>query len=156
MIWRDSEHIQAELEKTFRLIEDTRMRGLPLLNPALEVQTTVFKRCTAGDWAGVLITPWSMNLILLPGDENGWAGTPSGGELERNFPSGDYRFTAARDDDLGPYALCSLFSPMFEFSDQATALAAAQGAFEGLWTPPARSISRRDLLRGALNKGKPI
>jgi len=55
---------------------------------------------------------------------------------------------------MGIYALCSLFSPMFQFENQAAALAAAQSALQGLLAEVARhNVSRRDLLRGAISKG---
>jgi hypothetical protein len=43
---------------------------------------------------------------------------------------------------------------MFQFENQAAALAAAQAALQGLLTaPPPRAVSRRDLLRGAIGNG---
>ena len=63
----------AGLEAVFRRIATTRMRGVPVLNPALSVQAIGFgpdPLRTAPDAAptmlGVLVTPWFMNLLRLP------------------------------------------------------------------------------------------
>ena len=46
-------------------IQRERMADIPLLNPALEVQAVGFSVWEAY-CLGVLITPWFMNLMLLP------------------------------------------------------------------------------------------
>ena len=153
MHWQESSRIIAALETTFKRILASRMRGLPLLNPALTVQAVGFEGFN-GDWLGILITPWFMNLLLLPGQDSAWAESQPGGKFEMPFPYGVFEFTLAGEADLGVYAQCSLFSPMFQFTCQDDALAAARAALQGLLAEPApRSLSRRDLLRGSLGKG---
>ena len=94
-----------------------------------------------------------MNLLLLPRPDSTWQTQAPGSKFSRTFPYGVFEFTVANEAQLGVYAVCSLFSPMFQFADQAAALAAAQAALQGLLTSPApRAVSRRDLLRGALGK----
>ncbi|TCV81338.1 [NiFe] hydrogenase assembly HybE family chaperone [Methylomonas methanica] len=150
MHWRDGEQIRQTLEAVFNDILTTRMRDMPLLNPALAVRALGFDRYNA-DWPGVLITPWFMNVLLFPGAESGWITQVPGSKFEQIFPYGSFEFTVADEAQLGRYAQCSLFSPMFQFADQAAALAAAESALQALLTGPAPSaISRRDLLRGNL------
>ncbi|MGZ8157315.1 MAG: [NiFe]-hydrogenase assembly chaperone HybE [Methylobacter sp.] len=155
MAWQDSEHIRRTLEATFIDIMQTRMRDVPVLNPALSVQALGFSRYQQ-DWLGVLITPWFMNLLLLPEPDSAWQTQQPGSKFSQPFPYGLFEFTVAQEAQLGIYAQCSLFSPMFEFVDQISAVAAAQSALHGLLTSPApRVVSRRDLLRGNLGKGNP-
>ncbi|PPD38647.1 MAG: rubredoxin [Methylobacter sp.] len=152
MLWRESGQIRLALETAFNDILDTRMGGLPIVNTALSVQAIGFDRFN-GDWLGVLLTPWCMNLLLLPGSDSTWCGQASGTSIERHFPYGTFEFTLGSEMPLGMYAQCSLFSPMFQFADQAAALATAQAALQGLLAASAaRGVSRRDLLRGTIGK----
>ena len=138
----------------FNDILQTRMLDVPVLNPALSVQALGFLRYQQ-DWLGVLITPWFMNLLLLPEPESAWQTQAPGSKFSRTFPYGVFEFTMANEAQLGVYAVCSLFSPMFQFEGQAAAAAAAKAALQGLLTSPAtRAVSRRDLLRGNLGPGK--
>lgn len=152
MPWLDSGQIKSALETTFNDILATRMRGLPVVNPRLSVHAVGFERF--GDlWPGILVTPWFMNLLLLPGKGNPWLHLPPGSAFEHNFPVGTFLLTVAHEARLGLYAQCSLFSPMFDFNDQAAAIAAAESARQGLLAQPApRAVSRRDLLRGHLGR----
>ena len=156
MIWQNSEQIRHKLETTFNEILAERMRGLPVVNASLSVQAVGFNRINE-DWLGVLITPWFMNLLLLPGSESIWREHQPGTKIEKRYPYGVFEFTLGSEPQLGIYALCSLFSPMFQFENQAAALAAAQAALQGLLTvteAASRGVSRRDLLRGSLGNGK--
>lgn len=151
--WRDSAQIRSALEAAFNLVLTTRMHGLPMNNQSLSVQAVGFERFVDGDWLGVLITPWSMNLLLLPDEATDWSDLAAGSQFLRSFSYGDYLFTVGNEAELGIYGQCSLFSPMFEFADQAAAVATAQAALSHLIAAPVRAISRRDLLRGSLAKG---
>ncbi|MGR8930901.1 MAG: [NiFe]-hydrogenase assembly chaperone HybE [Gammaproteobacteria bacterium] len=152
MLWQDSQQIQTSLETTFNVILETRMRDMPFLNPALSVETLRFERI-ADDWLGILITPWSMNLLLLPTIVSKWVALAPGQQFEQNFPSGRFVFTVAHEGGLGVYAQCSLFSPMLQFQDQLAAQTAAQSALTALLNPEASpSLSRRNLLRGRFGK----
>jgi [NiFe] hydrogenase assembly HybE family chaperone len=154
MIWQNSEQITLALETTFNEILAKRMRDLPVVNVELSVQAIGFNRFNE-DWLGILITPWFMNLMLLPGSNSAWREQQPGTKIEKHFPYGAFDFTLGSETQLGTYALCSLFSPMFQFESQAAALTAAQAALQGLLaeTTP-RGVSRRDLLRGAIGNGK--
>ena len=61
----------ARIEAAFRAILETRMRGLPVLNPAVEVEAVGF-RAWEGHWLGMLVTPWFINLMLLPLEPERW------------------------------------------------------------------------------------
>ena len=162
--WRDGAELQQLLEGTFNGILHARMAGLPVLNPALKVQALNFFRYHP-HWVGLLITPWFMNLLLLPQSASEWLQHDAGSRLTCRFPVGDFEFVVARESGLGLYASCSLYSPMFEFDCQAVAVTTAQAAWQFLFgeeavlasamdEPVAVAISRRDLLRGRIGQRK--
>lgn len=158
----------CRLQAAFRHIADTRMAGMAMVNPALAVEA-VGIRPWNGDWVGVLITPWSMNLICLPATDAEWEALPSGTKREVELPSGSYEFLTAHEDALGPYLTSSLFSPMFDFSDMGQARAVATAVLDEIFAPQAQEsapapvlttkleqpVSRRGFLGAFLGQGNP-
>lgn len=139
---------ECALEASFERIRTERMAGLPMLNDKLRVEALGFR-----DWQGVrvgaLVTPWSINLIILPGQGAPLPAARSGESRTWAFPSGEYDFVCADDPTLGAYAQCSLFSPAFEFDSHDDASAAARAALEALMASPQPArMSRRGLLLG--------
>ncbi len=117
---QEAEAVRRQLEEVFGRIQRERMQDLPLVHEGLAVEAIGFRRSGAAR-VGVLITPWSMNLLRLPDDDpiaEGTVGT-------RELPRGPVDFIGAREDIIGPYETCSLFSPMHRFEDQAAARAVA-------------------------------
>ena len=55
----------ADLVAHYEAIYAERMRDLPIVNPRLAVEAVGFEQWEDQD-LGVLITPWFMNLVLLP------------------------------------------------------------------------------------------
>lgn len=142
--------LRVQICARYRKIERTRMAGLPMLNPALEVACFGFER--QGEPArplGVLVTPWCMNLMLLPGEDDDWARRAVGEKQMITLPSGHYEFIHAEDAELGRFASCSLFSPMAEFEDQAAAEATAEAVLAALFADEHRSENERDALADA-------
>lgn len=126
------------LEDVFADIYASKMRGLPFVNEALNVKAVGF--CSfEGQLVGALVTPWFMNLIVLPAAGADWSGVVSGHKKLLEFPSGAYEFTAALRDGgdgaLPGYWACSLFSPMFNFTTMLQAVDTAQAAVRGLLDP---------------------
>ncbi len=168
----------ARLTDAFRAAAH-RMTGLAFVNPALEVEAVGFAPWE-GRWLGVMLTPWFMNLTLTPHDPAAWRPLLPGAKRRYRFPAGDYEFVGARDDAIGEYQVCSLFSPLLEFDDHETARLVATLAREALFdpanaevaempvpnlSPPARAqpgpltqirdsldapLSKRDFLRGRI------
>lgn len=120
------------LEDRFRVILQRQMQDMPMLNAALAVEA-VGLRPWNDHWLGILITPWFMNLLLMPRVSAKWH--PIGERESRHyvFPAGVFEFIGARDPVLGDYQACSLFSPMFEFADQQTARDTAVAALDALF-----------------------
>ena len=152
--------VTARIEDAFRRVHDTAMRDLPIANPRLAVEV-LGTRPWQDHWLAVLLTPWCMNLMLVPdpscpclrgeGDTQWWP-----------FASGDYPFVVHHCHRLGCYHASSLFSPMFAFTTQAEAEAVAWQTLAQLHRPPerdaggdAKRLSRRGFLRSVLAGGGP-
>src|SRR5271169_127299 len=127
-----TENPAARLEAAFRVVYEKRMQGLPFINPALSVEAVDVLPWN-GHWLGVLITPWFMNLMLLPDNDEAWPALRPGEKCEQIFPAGIFEFIAGRESTLGEYLACSLFSPMFEFADHETARLTASAARAALF-----------------------
>lgn len=152
MNWRGGSEIESLLERVFNRVLEQKMQDLPFVNPALSVRALDFSTCQHG-WLGVLLTPWSMNLLLLPNPAGDWMNRTPGSKFELAFPYGRFEFTLAEHAELGRYGQCALFSDMLPFQDQEAALIAAKAAAEQLFAAePPRAISRRNLLRGAFRE----
>lgn len=146
------------LAQRFRDIAATRMRGLPLLHPALQVEAVGFawqhiEPQASSGVLGILITPWCMNLIWLP---DAAQNRPAEGQ-SHEYQIGDERldFISVEDEVFGHYQSCSLFSPMFDFSDQQSVRETAIHVLSLLRRPPLKAPanpSRRSLLFGRLSE----
>lgn len=126
--------IAERLEAVFSHIHETRMKEVPILNARLAVEAVGF-RAWNGDWIGVLITPWCINLMLLPGDEisaEQWRGPGLGSSVFHVLPAGGFDFLVGEEEALGRFQMCSLFLPVLEFADQEAARVAAEAALEAL------------------------
>lgn len=123
------------VEAAFFRIEQTRMAGVPIRNPALRVEAVNFQRWQ-GHWLGVVITPWCMSVLLLPGRTEGWQTVAENQRRFVKFPAGDFVFLGNDEAELGHYQSCALFSPMDKFAAQADARAVAQASIGGLLTSP--------------------
>jgi len=146
----------ALVTATFRRIRQERMADVPL--PPLEVEAVGFRRWN-GHWLGVLITPWAMSLMLLPGAAEGWDLPGDNEKRAVAFPSGNYAFLAGTEEGLGEYQSCSLISPVAHFPDQETARLTAEAALFALLQEPAKAVesekpalSRRGFLTGRVDR----
>ncbi len=118
------EAIAGGLESVFHRIEKTAMAGVPILNPRLSVKAVGLREC-GDEWLALLVTPWFMNLVLLPRAGPDALSATTGEKSHVAFPAGRYEFIHAFEDELGSYRVCSLFSPVLEFADQESAEATA-------------------------------
>lgn len=150
----------------FTLIGEQRMRDLPVYNAALGVEAVGFRPAEAG-CIGVLITPWFMNLILLPDHPPHNLAATTAQKVSRELDSGAHDFMVGEDEELGRYEFISLASPMFAFTSQAAARQAAQAGIDRLVNaknpehtlhfsaaPPA-DLQRRAFLRGRVRAAPP-
>ena len=126
---------EARLLAAFQRIATTRMAGVALCNPALSVETVGFTSWQ-GLRAGVLITPWALNLVLLPDGSEAFRPQEVDERQSWRFPSGDYAFMGGAEPECGPFQFCSLFSPAFEFAAQQIARETAQAIMSELFRSP--------------------
>lgn len=132
----------AALQALFARIAATRMQGVPILHPGIGVTAVGFEPGDDGLGAvGVLVTPWFMNLVWLPLVERDAQDRPLpalavGATRMRAVGNERFDFIGAHEPGFGPYEACSLFSPMLDFADEATALATALQVLAVLRAPP--------------------
>lgn len=129
-----AENPSAQVEATFRRIHVERMADLPLLNPALEVAAVGFAR-DGTDWRGVLVTPWCVDLLLLPASAD-WTVPGPHERVFRQYAAGSFAFLPNREDGLGDYLTCALIHDMRQFPDQDTARMTAQACLIALDLAP--------------------
>jgi [NiFe] hydrogenase assembly HybE family chaperone len=131
--------IGRTLEQAYTQIQHTRMRGLPIVNPALRV-ALVGLLPWDGLCIGVLVTPWCMNLLALslPG---GRALLPATAGTTRTLylPAGRYDLLAAHLPQIGHHLSGSLYSPMDAFTSQGEAVTAARAALDLLFDTGAQA-----------------
>jgi [NiFe] hydrogenase assembly HybE family chaperone len=149
----------ATLQAVFAEIAGSRMAGLPLLNPRLQVEAIGFEllhapapaptgeppACSAalpcgGPCAlGVLVTPWFMNLVCLPLLAQDLPAAV-GQRQSRLIGGQQFDFLVAHEPALGSFGACSLFSPMQDFGDAAMARATALAVLDLLRQGPAAPL----------------
>ncbi|MCU7960896.1 MAG: [NiFe]-hydrogenase assembly chaperone HybE [gamma proteobacterium symbiont of Bathyaustriella thionipta] len=157
-----------QLADAYRNKVQARMRDLPVYNAALQVETLGFS-LYEGRLCGVLITPWCMNLLLLPGADDNWTALAPGKTMDLSFPAGEYSFTLSLTQDIMPHLSLPLFTTVLDFKDQDMARDVAREVLRCLYRetehkasvdPLAteldkrhkKALSRRDFLRGRLSE----
>ncbi|WP_163576890.1 [NiFe]-hydrogenase assembly chaperone HybE [Halomonas faecis] len=164
-----AEDPSRQLESVFEAIYWQRMQGVDLINPLLPIKASGF-RLWEGSWVGTLLTPWFLNLMVLPADSGCWEGLACGERRGLRFPAGEFPFAGGHEPGIGDYLFCSLMSPVGDLTDPLAAVELAEEVMTLLMTPPepaeeeatmaetpekalpcataARGLSRRDFLRG--------
>ena len=106
-------------------------RDRPAVNPLLTCRAVGFSHYR-GDWLGVLITPWFVDLYLLPGGGSLWGDIPAGQRRYVELPQGTVPFTAADDPKIGPYQYSPLMAPVSTLPDMAAAMKLAHEVMRGI------------------------
>ena len=134
------------LADAYARIHRERMADMPFCNPALTVEVVEFRPWQSLQ-VGILITPWMINMILAPvrtdvATDEASLFQPLGPDQHHTwgFPAGEYDFMGWTEPECGPFHFCSLFSPTFEFGDQATAKETANLIMNSLFTPPVEAM----------------
>ncbi len=159
----NTQTVSKTLENLFQSILKERMHGVPILNRRLGVEAVGFCKWNQY-WLGVMLTPWFMNLLLLPDEdcEIEWDKQHVGSKHFFTFPAGEFEFIVSHEASIGRFLMSSLFSPVFEFGDQETALITAETVMAELFAAPEsddpdeRDEEMRDIWEGKLpDKGEP-
>jgi len=151
--------IEQKLEAVFKDIADTRMAGLPICNTALRVQAVGF--CEWNDhWVGVLITPWTISLALMPGAKGPLKTLGADEKMSWEFPSGKYEFMGLNEPALGSCQVCSLISPVIDIESHEVAVDVAGQVMQALFVTDdsdvKRDAQRKREFEEARIKGEPV
>jgi [NiFe] hydrogenase assembly HybE family chaperone len=134
-----AEDPSALLTRFYDRVWREQMHDLPFVNPALSVEAIGFRR-HEGDWVGIVVTPWFLNLFLIPGGGTLWQDLASGEQRTVAFPVGELDFIADNNPNpeapITAYQYCPLMHPVQHLPDQATARQAALDALDALMKPP--------------------
>lgn len=131
-------HQLADVKQHYETVA-SRMAGLPMCHPGLEIKVQINGWCefeTAGDFHGRgllagIITPWCINALLLPLVwPLSWP-RHTGAEIELSLPAG--RFVMLVNE--GGFLSLSLLAEPRQLSDQVAAQAFMQEALTLLNTP---------------------
>lgn len=158
----DHPRVQALIELFQRV--DAGMRDLPVYNEKLSVEAIGFRLFGDAALLGVVLTPWFMNLIMLPIERVPMKMAEIGRSISLELPAGKRAFVVGGDETNGLYKAHSLHSPVLNFTLPGQAQAEARRMLALLMTPPelpgepaakngfgARGLDRRALLFGHLN-----
>jgi len=162
----------ARIVASYQRVDRDRMQDLPFRNAALQVEAVGFQ-----NWGtqklGIIISPWFINLVLIPGDNTDWSAHRHGDKVSYVLPAGHYEFVHGDLEDFGLIQTCSLMSPVNDIENQETARLIAEEVMRLMFvegqdeddkgtpllgavpdpepetTPNVKDpISRRELLRG--------
>ena len=133
--------LTEKLVADFTEVWHSTMRDVPLVNKALRVEAVGFRKHN-GMVMGVLVSPWFMNLVLLPDGED-WSDLTTGAKEVISFQSGDYEFIHNTREMTGGYKACSLFSPMGDFTSHKDATDVARAVMEAIFDPEHRADTDR-------------
>jgi [NiFe] hydrogenase assembly HybE family chaperone len=136
---------------------DPVMRDLPLYNAKMTVEAIGFRPFGGDALLGIVLTPWFMNLILLPIEPTPMDMAAVGKSENIELPAGNRMFMIGGADAVGLYKAHSLHSPVLNFTLPGQAQAEARRQLAILMTPPAaepRKSGQRELDRRALLLGR--
>mgnify|MGYP001814253966 CR=1 FL=1 len=119
----------------FQQIGVERIFGLPIYNDALNVEAVEFQSCDGG-LIGVLITPWFMNIMLLPEDTSPWQTQELGVKVKYKLDSGEHEFVIGEDEEVGRYLFRTVTSPTHCYKKQIAAINSGKKALSALLAPP--------------------
>ncbi len=128
------------VEEAFFRIQREQMADVPILNQALSVEAVDFQRWQE-HWLGIVVTPWCMSLLLVPGSADNWVSTGENKRRFVRFPAGDFAFLGSAEKELGEYQSCPLFSPMGQFPSQSEATMTARASLAALLTAPRQAAA---------------
>jgi [NiFe] hydrogenase assembly HybE family chaperone len=160
----DTDHhprVQALIELFQRI--DAGMRDMPFYNEKIAIEAIGFRPFGKGDLLGVVLTPWFMNVIMLPIEPVRMDMAKIGSVVSVELPAGKRTFAVGGDETIGLYKAHSLHSPVLNFTLPGQAQAEARRMLALLMTPPdvtaetatnssgAKRLDRRALLFGHRN-----
>jgi [NiFe] hydrogenase assembly HybE family chaperone len=95
---------------------DIGMRELPFYNEKITIEAIGFRHFVNEEIAGVVLTPWFMNMILLPVEPAPMDMAQIGKTISIELPAGKRVFAVGGDAAIGLYKAHSLHSPVLNFT----------------------------------------
>jgi [NiFe] hydrogenase assembly HybE family chaperone len=159
---KDPQEAAKVVTSTFEDILQESMKDVPILNNRLQVETLGFQMYE-NRIMGIVITPWLMNLVMLPNDEDDWSELELGKKQPIEILGRTYKFMVNEVEGIGKCKTHSLYSPMHEFNSHNHALKVARDFLEDLMTerqPTVEELVDEDLvdedLLGKIMRGEEV
>ena len=115
---------------------DAAMRDLPVYNDRIAIEAIGFRAFGDDALIGIVLTPWFMNLVLLPITPEPMRMGEIGKSVLGELPAGKRSFVIGGDEVVGLYRAHSLHSPVVGFTLPGQARAEARRLLSLLMTPP--------------------
>jgi [NiFe] hydrogenase assembly HybE family chaperone len=147
--------IAEKLDAAFNDIAQIRMAGLPICNPALRVEVVGLSEWQ-GRWVGVLVTPWTISMVLMPGPDAPLAMLGQEEKKAWDFPSGKYEFMGLNEPALGSCQICSLISPVNDIQTHEEAVTIARQVMEALFVPAQAALNGEADRKAMLSNAQPM
>ena len=141
----------AALLDCFRQV-DAGMRDLPIYNDKIAIEAIGFRPFGDDALIGVVLTPWFMNLKLLPIAPEPMRMAEIGRLVEVELPAGKRTFVIGGNEVFGLYRAHSLHSPVLTFTLPGQAQAEARRQLGLLLMSPARQDAVKQNGSGAVDR----
>ncbi|MBD1577633.1 [NiFe]-hydrogenase assembly chaperone HybE [Vibrio sp. S11_S32] len=118
---------KVDIEAVYQRIFAQQMQSLSFVSPHIEIEM-VSLQPYQDHWMGGMITPWMLNLMIMPMDETQglWADLRVGEEIGLHLAGNDYRFYASEVAGIGQFLACSLMSPIAGLTEHSQAVTLAK------------------------------
>ncbi|MGY3856356.1 hydrogenase-2 assembly chaperone [Aeromonas intestinalis] len=105
-----AENPASMLVAQYKRIAREEMQGLPFYHQTMPV----LARCALHEeqWLGVVLTPWMLSVVVLPGPDQCWPVRPLSSRLALQLPCGNLTFMVGALPETGQLLACSLMSPL--------------------------------------------
>ncbi|MFV0576870.1 MAG: [NiFe]-hydrogenase assembly chaperone HybE [Vibrio sp.] len=124
----NAEQTKARIENVYQNILEQEMQSMPFIAQNIGIEMVGLQQYQ-DHWLGVMITPWMMNLMILPIQNNQvqneqglWPDLHVGEEVGIRLAGNDYRFYASEVEGIGQFLACSLMSPISGIANHAQAV----------------------------------
>lgn len=143
------------LESSFREIAKKEMQALPFYRENIPVKAggfTLFEK----QWIGTILTPWMLELIVLPGPSQEWPRRKIGERIALALPCGQVKFVVGELANGAQYLACSLMSPLDRHLQGEQAVELAENSAKMALSLPVQtqSVTEVDLSRRSLFCGQ--
>lgn len=140
-------------EQAYRQVYEKSMQDIPFINRQIQIELIGVGRWQHF-WRGMMLTPWSMNLLLIPACEAGCIHASKGSESQYPLPQGWFPFVASSVGVTGAFWQSSLFSDMRLFESHMAAKATGEEVIRQLFPVSEEGMDlqrRRLFLLGSAN-----